>query len=1566
MSSEHYGVRVSTSSGSRSASGALLASPPIELNNDLSPCAATASLFLFSQGPTVIALHHDSLAVDRRFHRHRDDVQIIAVDNVSERGAGRLVVSYDIGHTAIIWDLFTGQEITRFVSFEPIRVATWLRNGHVAFGNIKGEIILFEPSTSEHISARTIFDPITALAPTMDCNTFAIGYLNGSILIATLLPTFTILHTLTTTRGPSPVISLSWHASSTKQKTDMLASQTIDGDLFVWSVAKQPSTESPRVIRALKKSESNITSPKWLAWSKNGRIVQHNDGESLAWDVRTKNVSYETIPTIQGVQGIANYGPTATLFTMGPNHTIQQYDVANAVMVANTQHIPQKPDLPVEQVPAAESSLTVETLAKHTASEQKHKSRPSQGSLPGVESKLDLVRAEASKSPGSGYSVPISNGSRPRNRTPYAPRPPGSNYSGSATTFSLGSPRPSIAETLHSGYSARYAMSMNSTESTLSKLRTVSIPGIWDDPVTDLFPYIRARLNSVSINPSRRFDDPNLGPDELRRQMLTVIFGWEGNIEDLIRSEFKQHTYGSQHSAILARWLLTSEADIMAPMVEASTSSYVNWMIMALSLLTKKEASKEPGQALAKKLLASNDTHAAAAVLMGIGEGDLAVELYVSKNQFMEAVLLSCLLTPAAWSRQSYLIRKWGEHAAINSQQHLALRCFSCTETANPVSWKGPTSHPSGSNPPSEKNQGAPLNGPPLNNLSPTSRLKNQSLRLITSFGSNSNSTFQFPGLASADRTPTNMPGVTPIDAGLGDQMFSPGGFNSGLRPGSHRGQGATPVSRTHPASFGRERLPSIGESPNDPTPTVAAPRGRIPVDQSSESDKEIKVIDVPLVPPPASNLNPTTTESLEYLTPARYTPLNESMKEKETPMTAVPPDRTMSSSSGRENKLENSLGQNQRSSNGSQSRKPDGLQIQWPPVDDQSSEDQPSEESYYQQPSSNRRNGERADGVMSPTTSTRSARSGASVPLSAKSLDKYISSLDGASYHSQRQKPHKKSGSRASSKDPNGRGRSKQRYIQPAKKSPSSPIPMSPEDIALYSSSSRDYIGVQPPSRNGRKSSRMRSNSPGGRSRVSGRSTSRRRDFDYSLRSPTSPVPMSPAESSGDTDRRFRLLNAERKQRYKSRERSANRRHDRSRSAPRHSLSEQRNGTEKDSDTSGELTNRSDPVHPTYNSSDDQCQPQLFSHNQIDNQLDEYGRKRSAAAELEARRQSLARRPSAPPIPLPGEASLNQILSGRPSPSPGPQTHGRSNSSFSQRAMSKSTGPTPSSLNERVPFTMPIGLPATPRAMRHPKYSTGYNDSEAPEVPEVPPPDSFYNYERRPSFNIPRSMSAPIPAEDGIPTHPHFQRQLPSSRINRTPGHKREPSNEGITLENSRVENLRAEHSRITSGPLPPLLPELQHLHATATPPPPPPPPAPPSRQPPPPAAPVQNDGPTHDEGRNSLISGVGTINIAIDDSHSPGLFGPPNPNPNFRAASLPAHQQSLHQLEGNMRASADPHKRGRSVNDNVQFKFRNLTDRMRSSSRPRNGRSPASDRQDVCSPYESLATNGPIENRI
>lgn len=102
---------------------------------------------------------------------------------------------------------------------------------------------------------------------------------NGSLLIAALQPRFTILHNLTTSRGPSPIVTLAWHASSSRQKSDMLATQTNDGDLRVWSVAKSPtSNDTAKVVRVLKRTENFQTGPNWLGWSKNGRIVQFSEG----------------------------------------------------------------------------------------------------------------------------------------------------------------------------------------------------------------------------------------------------------------------------------------------------------------------------------------------------------------------------------------------------------------------------------------------------------------------------------------------------------------------------------------------------------------------------------------------------------------------------------------------------------------------------------------------------------------------------------------------------------------------------------------------------------------------------------------------------------------------------------------------------------------------------------------------------------------------------------------------------------------------------------------------------------------------------------------------------------------------------------------------------------------------------------------------------------------------------------------------------------------------------------------------------------------------------------------
>ncbi|KAH7187854.1 hypothetical protein BKA60DRAFT_473176, partial [Fusarium oxysporum] len=150
--------------------------PHVTDSKHFDPCAATASMFLYAQGSSVVCCHHDTLTIERRFSRHAAEVHLLAVDNHSEAGGGRLVVSYDIGQTAIVWDLMTGDEISRFACRNHLTVAAWMKNGNVAFGNTKGSIIMFEPSTSEHVSSRTIDQTaVTALAPSADCRTFAIG-----------------------------------------------------------------------------------------------------------------------------------------------------------------------------------------------------------------------------------------------------------------------------------------------------------------------------------------------------------------------------------------------------------------------------------------------------------------------------------------------------------------------------------------------------------------------------------------------------------------------------------------------------------------------------------------------------------------------------------------------------------------------------------------------------------------------------------------------------------------------------------------------------------------------------------------------------------------------------------------------------------------------------------------------------------------------------------------------------------------------------------------------------------------------------------------------------------------------------------------------------------------------------------------------------------------------------------------------------------------------------------------------------------------------------------------------
>ena len=58
----------------------------------------------------------------------------------------------------------------------------------------------------------------------------------------------------------------------------MLAIQTLDGHLRIWSIAKPPAAKAPEVIRILKRTDSVNQGPNWMAWSKNGRVLQYAEG----------------------------------------------------------------------------------------------------------------------------------------------------------------------------------------------------------------------------------------------------------------------------------------------------------------------------------------------------------------------------------------------------------------------------------------------------------------------------------------------------------------------------------------------------------------------------------------------------------------------------------------------------------------------------------------------------------------------------------------------------------------------------------------------------------------------------------------------------------------------------------------------------------------------------------------------------------------------------------------------------------------------------------------------------------------------------------------------------------------------------------------------------------------------------------------------------------------------------------------------------------------------------------------------------------------------------------------
>ncbi|CAG8973542.1 hypothetical protein HYALB_00002868 [Hymenoscyphus albidus] len=1585
-------------------------SMPAEHTRHFDPCAATASMFLYAQGNSVVCCHHDTLTIERRFSRHAEEIVLLAVDTVSDRGAGRLVVSCDVGQTAIVWDCMTGDEIARFASYENLTVAAWMRNGNVAFGNSQGNVILFEPSTSEHISARTIDQiPVTALAPAADCRTYAIGFSNGSLMIAALQPRFTILHNLTTSRGPSPIVTLAWHGSSSRQKSDMLATQTNDGDLRVWSIAKSASsTDAAKVVRVLKKSENFQAGPNWLAWSKNGRIIQYSESETASWDVRTKHVTFDPIPTLATVRGLAVYGPGATLFTLGANNTAQQFDLnIPAQLVANVQHpanlLPPSPPVSIEEqmkqqnsMAAAQAEISAMPInIDISESEEDHMSP-----LARIAREMDKLELERQEPDRSETLSPVSSRSRASSQSSAASRPRHREYrkakpqsvtsrgkhSEAATTVSMGS----SIHTRDPSMASRDSFSMSSVTSSHvshrsrprgSRLRQEVLRSPEEvGPILDLFKFTKSRLSDIPYSHPQVLDNTHLTVNDLRRQMLSTIFGWNGEVDTLIQDELNRHPVGSPPRLLLAKWLGDIDTDVLAATTSDSMTSS-DWMLLALCGIGGTASQAKVARAFVQRLLEKGDVHTAATILIGMGDQNDAIEIYVSHKRYMEALILTCLVFPSDWSRQAELVRTWGEWAVQHSQQQLAIRCFSCTGSESTEPWFSPTAQALTFKQLQLQSQSIPeLLSPPLS--PPGARgpqrsiAKTSALKLITSFGDKAAKS-KFFGVGDDDRTPVGG-GITPI----AESALSPQGDTTAFLRPSNRSVYNTPASaRTAtPGGFSRQRLPSIGEMPSDvPLPRMKLEPANLPAPAESGSDRErsenlarARETDNASQPPP------------DLLNSARYNPIARASTASPMMEKAKFKLQGLPSPSPESFTQQNAAA---RHRNGSRDRKPDGLQIQWPPMESIITGD------YMTSPdpsvASSRLTA--ASSTRSPVMSERSYRSmgGVSPVVTGRSLDQYISSLESAQYHSAKQRTRQSSRDRSgragsSSRKPKtrepseDRGRNNARYIKPAKRSPTSPVPMSPEDLIDLGSTAGPFSPTDSTtttqSRRKRETSRSRATTSRAPSRVrrispeaarvgsraasrgqsrnasrqpsprgkltmidtSSRGRSHGRDGS-AMRSPSSPLPMSPqAKFYQDEDAADLKKAHDDQMRFRSRNRSTSRMRERGTSTARHESPERKRRDRSSSRRPAERDASQVRREPKEASPPKRERQPSHARSASGREAGDLNlikdartlKKEQAARELEERRKSLALRPMAPAIVHPEEiATLSPISYRHPSPDLH-RTSKQPQPPRSQTASPSSLQTSPVYLNQSNSSSPQVGLPATPRAMRHPKYDPdGHSIPEVPQIPgkyenespigsnwgslnalshnsafETLGPLPKTTYSAAPRRVPARCASAPIPEEPpasphplpaALPTHPAFQAALPPSSRGKTqePNTQRSPvpSPRKINPGESQPGTLGYEarnnspthstHNPAVLGGMMGGIDETmrQHNHNPLNdnlipPPPPPPPPAPPiipqlqhlATPPPPPPAPLYN--PNNPNNTTSMVSGVSTSSGDIE----------------------------------------------------------------------------------------------------
>jgi hypothetical protein len=241
---------------------------------------------------------------------------------------------------------------------------------------------------------------------------------------------------------------------------------------------------------------------------------------------------------------------------MSRNYGVQQYDLnpsGTPTIVQNVQHPPANtpPSPPHSLDEHDKTGKTPLTAQPKSAAHVLIESESSEGEGQAILSPLQKIAQEMDQleeerrdrvgplspvsSRGSQSSRSSGSGRGPRYRYD-KPANTRSSKSSGGTVFSSGTS--SMMGASRESISIKSTSSATSSRFTSSHLRKEVLRSPDESHRTkhmDLFPFTKARLGDVPYRNSQL--GPDRSPDDLRQNMLRIVFGWENDIEELIRDE---------------------------------------------------------------------------------------------------------------------------------------------------------------------------------------------------------------------------------------------------------------------------------------------------------------------------------------------------------------------------------------------------------------------------------------------------------------------------------------------------------------------------------------------------------------------------------------------------------------------------------------------------------------------------------------------------------------------------------------------------------------------------------------------------------------------------------------------------------------------------------------------------------------------------------------------------------------------------------------------------------------------------------------------------------------------